>query len=107
MHKDRAKRALYQKFWEGDQYWYLNAKNELRFQTAGMVGIVSGDKANHRIRNTYNWVQSIVEAKVSAATQRIPGYEVTPSTDDPEDEAAASLAGQVAVYGYDKWWLRL
>jgi hypothetical protein len=43
---------------------------------------------------------------VSGATQKVPGYEVTPSTDDPEDEAAATLASQVAIYGYDEWRLR-
>jgi hypothetical protein len=55
----------------------------LSFQTAGMVGVASPSKPNYRIRNTYNWVRMVVEAKTSAATQRVPGYEVTPSTDDP------------------------
>jgi hypothetical protein len=106
MRKDHNLRELCQKFFENKHYWYLNAEGALRFQTSGMVGIASATKPNYRIRNTYNWVGAIVEAKTSAATQRVPGYEVTPSTDDSDDQAAASLASQVATYGYDQWRVR-
>jgi hypothetical protein len=43
--------------------------------------------------------------KVSAASQRVPGYEVTPSTVTRRMIAAARLASQVAFYGYDQWRL--
>jgi hypothetical protein len=48
----------------------------------------------------------IVAAKVSAATQRVPSYEIVPSKVDPDAEQAATLAEKVALYGYDKWRLR-
>jgi hypothetical protein len=65
-----------------------------------------GGKPSHRIRNTYNFIQSIVEGKVSAVTQKVPGYEIDPSSTDNEDRQAARIAEQVAFYGYDKWYLR-
>lgn len=104
--KDAPTRRLCRKFWAGEQYWLKTAAGSLTFQTPGSTGVAARDKTLHRIRNTYNYIQIIVEAKVSAATQRVPGYEITPSTDDPEDEAAASLASQVAIYGYDEWHIR-
>jgi hypothetical protein len=36
----------------------------------------------------------------------VPGYEIDPSTTDPEDISAARLAGKVARYGYDKWGIQ-
>lgn len=104
--KDKTKRELFRKFWEGDHYSFLTANGNITHQVAGPAGVSGNNKQAHRIRNTYNFTQSIVESKVSAATQQVPGYEVTPSTGDYEDEAAASLAAQVAVFGYDKWRIR-
>lgn len=104
--KDQATRRLCRYFWDDKQYWYLNPQGQLRFQTSGTTGVVGSAKPGHRVRNTHNYIQSIVEAKVSAATGTVPGYEVTPATDDPEDESAASFASQVAIYGYDQWYIR-
>lgn len=103
MRKDAAKRRVCQKFWEGDQYWYVNEKGGLSYLDTALV---SGSRPRHRVRNTYNFAISIVEGKVSASSQRVPGYEVTPATNDPQDISAARLAGQIATYGYDKWGLR-
>lgn len=103
--KGRPARRLCMKFWEGDQYWYVNEKGILNFQDTVTHASGAG-KPRHRIRNTYNFIKPIVEAKVSAATQKVPGYEVVPSTNDPDDLGAARLAEQVAWYGYDKWALR-
>jgi hypothetical protein len=105
MLKDAPTRRVCQKFWEGDHYWYVTSKNTLGVLPNALVAPEAG-KPLHRVRNTYNFAASIIEGKVSGATQKVPGYEVTPSTDDPEDEAAATLASQVAIYGYDKWRLR-
>lgn len=103
MRKDAAKRRVCQKFWEGDQYWYVNEKGGLSYLDTALV---SGSRPRHRIRKTINFAISLIEGKISASSQRVPGYEVTPSTNDPQDISAARLAGQIATYGYDKWHLR-
>lgn len=105
MRKDAPTRRVCQKFWEGEHYWYVNSKNELKVLPSAVID-VTGGKPQHRIRNTYNFAASVIEAKVSAASQRVPGYEIEPSSTDPEDYAQAKLALQVANYGYDQWRLR-
>lgn len=103
MRKDHWKRRLSEKFWQNEPYWYLNPKGGLSVLDTTLVG---GQKADHRIRNKYNFIHSIVEGKVSAASQRVPGYEINPASTDRDDYEGASLATQVAFYGYDKWHLR-
>lgn len=97
----RAKRRLCQLFLEGDVYSYLDNKSVLnRMDTA--PGVRSGKPA-HRVRNRYNFIRPMVDAKVSSSTTRVPGYEVTPTTTDPEDLAAARLSEKISRMGYDKW----
>lgn len=103
--KDANLRRLCHKMWAGEHYWYLNVQGALRVLSTALVDM-SGGKPGHRIRNTYNFLASIIEAKTSAATARQPGYECNPSSADLEDQEAARLAEQVAIYGYDKWYLR-
>lgn len=98
-------RRLCVRFWRGEQYWYLNDRGQLNSLPTELFS-GKGGKPPHRIRNTYNFIHQIVEGKVSQSTQRVPGYDITPSTTDPEDIAAARIAAQVATYGYDKWRLR-
>jgi hypothetical protein len=105
MRKDANLRRLCHKFWIGEHYWYQNAQGALRVLATALID-VAGGKPGHRVRNTYNFIQSIVEGKVSASTGTVPGYEIDPSSADLEDVAAARIAEQVALYGYDKWWLR-
>jgi len=62
-----------------------------------------GTKPNHRVRISNDILSPILQGKRSAATQRIPGYEVLPATMDPEDYTAARIAKNVAVAGYDIW----
>lgn len=103
MRKDSSLRRLCRLFEQGRQYFYLGLGNVLLEQSTVTV---RGGKPPHRIRNKYNFIHAIVEAKVSAATQRVPGYEVTPASSEPEDANAALLAQKVAVWGYDRWGLR-
>lgn len=103
MRKDATLRRLCVKFWRGEQNWYLNDDGGLSFLPNALISV---KKQPHRIRSQYRFIHSIVEGKVSQATQVIPGYDVTPSTTDPQDYAAARLASQVATYGYDKWHMR-
>jgi hypothetical protein len=105
MKREAASTRLAYRFWAGDHYWYVNEKGVLRFQDT-ITHAGGGGKPPHRIRNKYNFIRPIVEAKVSAATQRVPSYEVTPATTDPEDLAASRLASQVALFGYEKWNVR-
>lgn len=65
-----------------------------------------GDKPNHRVRRSHDLLAPILKSKISAATQRIPSYEVLPATSDPEDYSAARTAKNVAVAGYEIWDLK-
>lgn len=88
-------------FWRGDQYVQRTDDGYLVSQ-----GTVVGRKPKHRPRTVRNLIHPYIEAKVSAATQRVPGYEVNATTTDPEDISAARLSEKVALYGYDKWNIR-
>jgi hypothetical protein len=105
MLKDAPARRVAYKFWKGEHYWYVNEKNRLAFLNT-VTFASGGGKPPHRIRKKFNYVRLLTEAKVSAATQRVPGYEITPSTGDYADREAAILAAGVAAYGYDKWGVR-
>ena len=94
------------KFWRGKQYWYRDSYGNLTQQNTVTNPDRSG-KPSWRIRRTRNLIKDIVGHEVSNATQRVPAYEINPSTADPEDVSAARLASKVARYGYDKWKVRL
>lgn len=105
MLEDAPKRRLCMRFERGDTYWYVDGKNVLLSQNTVSNPDGSG-KPPHRIRNKYNFIRPIVEDKVSASTQRVPGYEVNPTTTDASAWNAAKLASAVALYGYDQWRVR-
>lgn len=105
MLRDSANRRLAVKFERGEQYWGLNGKGQLIFQDS-VSQIFGGRRPPHRIRNRYNFIHPIVEGKISQATQRVPSYEIVPSTIDPNDRSAAKVSEKVALYGYDKWKIR-
>jgi hypothetical protein len=105
MLKGAPARRLCTRFERGDTYHYIDSKNLLNQQSTVTNPNGSG-KPPHRIRNKYNFIRPIVEAKLSAATQRVPSYEITPTTTDPTVISAASLSERVALYGYDQWRLR-
>ena len=90
-------------FWRGNQYWYVDQHGVLQQQLGGPAGIRAPGKASWRVREPHNILIDIVAHEVSAATSRVPGYEVVPTTGDPEDASAAMVAQRVAIYGYDKW----
>ena len=102
--EDAAKRRLCQIFLAGDQYAYINRNNSLA-TLATTLGTQS-DKPTHRIRNRYNFIRPIVDAKVSSSTTRPPGYEVNPTGTDPEVVAGAHLSEKVLAMGYATWYLR-
>lgn len=104
MRKDFYRRRLCALFLRGEAYSYLTDKGALHFQ-ATEEGAGTG-RPRHRVRNKYNMIQPMVDAKVSSSTTRIPGYEVNPSSTDPEDDAAARLSQKLMRQGYEKWHLR-
>ncbi len=104
MRRDAAKRDLCAMFERGEQYGYIDAAGFLQRQATSLDP--AAGKPRHRIRNTYNFIRPLIEDKISAATSRIPSYEVVASTSDPEDRSAAGTSRKVALYGYDKWMLR-
>jgi hypothetical protein len=105
MKRDAAKRRLCARFERGDTFTYLDEKGALQERSL-ITNPRGGGKPPHRIRNRYNFIRPIVEDKVSAATQRVPSFEVDPATTDPEDAGAAKMSEKVAIYGYDQWRYR-
>lgn len=100
MRKSAAKRNECLSFWRGNHYAYVDDKDQLRFlPTATSIG--GGGKEPWRVRQTRNLLTPIVRKEVSAATQRVPSYDVAPSSSDPEDISAARVASQVALYLYE------
>jgi hypothetical protein len=105
MRRNANKRRLCVRFERGETFSYLDDKGAMQALNTA-TNAQGGGKPPHRIRNKYNYIRPIIEDKVSAATQRVPSYEIVPSTADPEDAEAASLAQRVAVYGYEQWNIR-
>lgn len=93
-------------FWRGNQYWYVDQKGVLQIQPSGAAGVRNGSKLPHKVRQPHNLILDVVAQEVSAATSRVPSYEVDPATTDPDDLQAAKIAERVALYGYDKWNVR-
>lgn len=105
MQEDATKRQECFEFWRGNQYCYVSGEKYLVAQ--GTVTNADGSgKPRHRVRLKRNLLIDVVAHEVSAANQRVPDYEISPSTIDPEDVSAARMAQKVARYGYDCWRLR-
>jgi hypothetical protein len=88
-------------FARGDQHVYQGASGLVPRPTT-----VADGKQPWRVRQVHNMLKDVIEREVSAATQRVPSYDVTPSTLDPEDVAASQIAEQVALYGFEQWNIR-
>lgn len=105
MQRDASKRRLCQRFTRGEQYWFLT-KNQGLAAVSSPQNPTRMEKPAHRIRNNFNFIGPIIQGKVSLANQRIPSYEVLPSTNEAGDIGAAKVAEKVALYGYDKWRIK-
>src|SRR5690606_17741173 len=82
-----SKRNEYLEFWRGNHYAYVDEKNYLRFQPTS-TSVRGTGKQPWRQRRTVNLIFDAVEHEVSASTQRIPSYQVVPSTQDIQDASA-------------------
>lgn len=91
--------------WRGQQYAYVDSKTHLQFLPTKTT-VNGGGKRPWLSRSVNNLLIDIVAHEVSAATQRIPSYEVTPTSIDPDKRSAAKIGEQVALYGYDQWGIR-
>lgn len=92
-------------FVRGNQYAYVSSKNKLERQATAATADGRG-KPKWRVRQSRNLIFPIIDGKVSAATQRVPGYEVVPSTTDAEDISGARLSEKIALAGYQSWGIR-
>lgn len=92
-------------FFEGSQYVYRSALSPNGTLT-NLETREFGNKPRWKARTTRNYIAKFVMAEVSNGTQRLPGYEVTPTTTDPEDVQAARLAEKILLYLYDYIGLR-
>jgi hypothetical protein len=92
-------------FWRGNQYAYTDSKGALQFLPTKTTP-TGGGKRPWLSRSVNNLLMDVVAHEVSSVTQRVPGYEVTPTSVDPEKRSAAKTASQVATYGYDQWGVR-
>ena len=92
--------------WRGNQYAYTTSKNKLAFLPTKTTP-QGGGKRPWLSRSANNLLIDIVAHEVSAVTQRIPSYEVTPTASDPNKRSAAKTSEQVLLYGYDKWGIQL
>ena len=89
-------------FWRGNQYAYVDSKNKLSFLPTKTTPTGAG-KRPWLARSVNNLLIDVVQHEVSAVTQRIPSYEATPTSVDPDRRSAAKTAEQVALYGFEQW----
>jgi hypothetical protein len=94
------------RFARGKQYTWVDSTNALREQATTNNYEGRGGKARHRVRSVRNYIFDHVETEVAAATQRVPGYDIAPTSTEPKRVSAARLARQLAYYGYEQWNVR-
>lgn len=102
----KPSRKLAIEFTDGKHYGFLSENGQEIKHLATLTRLLGGDKQDHRVRRSHDLIGPMVQSKVSAATQRIPGYEINPSTNDPEDYTAAQTAKKIAYAGYELWRIK-
>lgn len=65
-----------------------------------------GAKPRYRVRTVRNLYTKYCLSEISDGVQRVPGYDVTPSTTDPDDISAAKLAEKLLLDLYERLSLR-
>jgi hypothetical protein len=88
-------------FFRGNSYVYRTQDNQLT-QLATTAAVRGTGKPPHRVRTERPLLVPLIRHEVSACTQRVPSYEVTPTNTNPDTIAAAKVAQKVALYLYDK-----
>jgi hypothetical protein len=92
-------------FANNEHYVSIGKKGKLvRLDTVPVAQ--GGDKPDHRVRISRDLIGPVIKSKVSATTQRLPGYESVATSPDAEDFTASKLAEKIAVAGYPLWQLK-
>lgn len=91
------------RFVRGRQYTWVDSQNVIREQETTSDYERRGGKARHRVRSVRNYVYDHHETEVAAATQRVPGYDIAPTSFEPKRISAAALSRRVLAYGYEQW----
>lgn len=86
------------RFYRGDHYVYIDSKGFLQATPTSTNPVDRTGKAPHKVRSKGNLIMDIVDREVSTAVQRVPSYDVLPSSLDPKKIDAAHLAEKVALY---------
>lgn len=100
-----GERNMFMEFARGNQYLWRGKSGQV-YEQSTVTNPDGSGKPRHKVRQTRNLIKPLLDAKVSGATQRIPSYEIDPSTSDHEDIGAARIAERVALAGYDIWNIR-
>jgi hypothetical protein len=91
-------------FFRNNTYVIKTKENQLVITATG-VSAAGGDPP-HRVRTRRPVLMPFVRQEVSFVTQRVPGYDVTPTNTDPDTVQAAKASEKIALYGYEKWRLK-
>lgn len=94
------------RFVRGRQYTWVDSQNIIREQETTSSYERKGGKARHRVRSVRNFIFDHVEAEVAQASQKVPGYDIAPTSSEPRRISAARLARKVLFYGYEQWNVR-
>jgi hypothetical protein len=93
-------------FTNNNHYAYLSADGSTLKQQSTVTEANGRGKPSHRVRLSRDLIGPVVKGKISATTQRVPGYDSVATSTDSEDYSAANLAEKIAVGGYDLWRLK-
>lgn len=94
------------RFARSRQYSWVDSQNIIREQETTSNYERRGGKARHRVRSVRNYIYDHVETEVAGAMQRIPGYNVAPTSNEPRRVSAARLSRKVLYCGWEKWDVR-
>src|SRR3954453_10293191 len=89
MAKGAAPRRVCFKFFRGDQWCWVNEKNQVSFLPTITYVTGPGGKPGYRQRRTRNYMRRVIEAKISTGTNALPGYDIAPTGTDPSAQSAA------------------
>lgn len=94
MRAGAGKRNQSVSFVRGEQYSYQLNNGQIFHTNVDEID-------DGKVRQVRNLLIDIIEREVAQATQRVPSYQVTPSTTDAEDIDAARLSEKVALFEYE------